>query len=103
MQHEEKMSAGWSVRELTGKQFDELSANSALGGFQQTSAMARLAASDGADTQFLGLTDEHGTPVAGAMVAYTKGRRLDLARPAMRFGQQGTVDRVDGRLAGRGA
>lgn len=60
MQHEEKMSAGWSVRELTEKQFDELSANSALGGFQQTSAMARLAASDGADTQFLGLTDEQG-------------------------------------------
>ncbi|MEE0971624.1 MAG: peptidoglycan bridge formation glycyltransferase FemA/FemB family protein, partial [Bifidobacterium ruminantium] len=81
MQHEEKMSAGWSVRELTGKQFDELSANSALGGFQQTSAMARLAASDGADTQFLGLTDEHGTPVAGAMVAYTKGR----------FGLEGSI------------
>ncbi|WP_432622992.1 aminoacyltransferase [Bifidobacterium sp.] len=81
MQHEEKMSAGWSVRELTGKQFDELSANSAFGGFQQTSAMARLAASDGADTQFLGLTDEHGAPVAGAMVAYTKGR----------FGLEGSI------------
>lgn len=74
MQYEEKMRSGWSVRELTGRQFDELSAASPLGGFQQTAAMALLAASDGADTQLLGLVDEQGTPVAGAMVAYTKGR-----------------------------
>ena len=81
VKQEEKLRSGWFVRELSGEEFDGLSASSPFGGFQQTASMGKLAASGGADVQFLGLTDNQDVPVAGAMVAYTKGR----------FGLEGSI------------
>ena len=46
-EEQEQESSEWNVRELSGSEFDELSAASRYGGFQQTSEMAALAQSDG--------------------------------------------------------
>ena len=81
MKDNSMMRSEWSVRELSAEEMDLLSAYAADGGFQQTSQMAALAASDGVDTQFLGLVNGDDLPVAGAMVAYTKGR----------FGLEGSI------------
>lgn len=45
-EEQEQESSEWNVRELSGSEFDELSAASRYGGFQQTSEMAALAQSD---------------------------------------------------------
>lgn len=87
-EEQEQESSEWNVRELSGSEFDELSAASRYGGFQQTSEMAALAQSDGMQTQYVGLVDSHDAPVAGALVAFRKGvsawkARYDLARCAM--------------------
>lgn len=50
-EEQEQESSEWNVRELSGSEFDELSAASRYGGFQQTSEMAALAQSDGMQTQ----------------------------------------------------
>lgn len=52
-EEQEQESSEWNVRELSGSEFDELSAASRYGGFQQTSEMAALAQSDGMQTQSL--------------------------------------------------
>lgn len=39
-EEQEQESSEWNVRELSGSEFDELSAASRYGGFQQTSEMA---------------------------------------------------------------
>lgn len=54
-EEQEQESSEWNVRELSGSEFDELSAASRYGGFQQTSEMAALAQSDGMQTQYVGL------------------------------------------------
>lgn len=84
-EEQEQESSEWNVRELSGSEFDELSAASRYGGFQQTSEMAALAQSDGMQTQYVGLVDSHDAPVAGA---FRKGvsawkARYGLARCAM--------------------
>lgn len=56
-EEQEQESSEWNVRELSGSEFDELSAASRYGGFQQTSEMAALAQSDGMQTQYVGLVD----------------------------------------------
>lgn len=53
-EEQEQESSEWNVRELSGSEFDELSAASRYGGFQQTSEMAALAQSDGMQTQYVG-------------------------------------------------
>lgn len=73
-EEQEQESSEWNVRELSGSEFDELSAASRYGGFQQTSEMAALAQSDGMQTQYVGLVDSHDAPVAGALVAFSQGR-----------------------------
>lgn len=73
-EEQEQESSEWNVRELSGSEFDELSAASRYGGFQQTSEMAVLAQSDGMQTQYVGLVDSHDAPVAGALVAFSQGR-----------------------------
>lgn len=87
-EEQEQESSEWNVRELSGSEFDELSAASRYGGFQQTSEMAALAQSDGMQTQYVGLVDSHDAPVAGALVAFSQGvsawkARYGLARCAM--------------------
>lgn len=52
-EEQEQESSEWNVRELSGSEFDELSAASRYGGFQQTSEMAALAQSDGMQTQYV--------------------------------------------------
>lgn len=42
-EEQEQESSEWNVRELSSSEFDELSAASRYGGFQQTSEMAALA------------------------------------------------------------
>lgn len=87
-EEQEQESSEWNVRELSGSEFDELSAASRYGGFQQTSEMAALAQSDGMQTQYVGLVDSHDAPVAGALWLFRKGvsawkARYGLARCAM--------------------
>ena len=86
-EEQEQESSEWNVRELSGSEFDELSAASRYGGFQQTSEMAALAQSDGMQTQYVGLVDSHDAPVAGWWL-FRKGvsawkARYGLARCAM--------------------
>lgn len=64
----------WCARELSDDEFDALSASHVDGGFQQTSAMRRMVAVRGLQSALIGLTDESGKPVAGAMIAYTPSR-----------------------------
>lgn len=87
-EEQEQESSEWNVRELSGSEFDELSAASRYGGFQQTSEMAALAQSDGMQTQYVGLVDSHDAPVAGGWWLFRKGvsawkARYGLARCAM--------------------
>lgn len=88
-EEQEQESSEWNVRELSGSEFDELSAASRYGGFQQTSEMAALAQSDGMQTQYVGLVDSHDAPVGLARWwLFRKGvsawkARYGLARCAM--------------------
>lgn len=87
-EEQEQESSEWNVRELSGSEFDELSAASRYGGFRQTSEMAALAQSDGMQTQYVGLVDSHDAPVAGRWWLFRKGvsawkARYGLARCAM--------------------
>lgn len=75
-EEQEQESSEWNVRELSGSEFDELSAASRYGGFQQTSEMAVLAQSEGMQTQYVGLVDSHDAPVAGALVAFSQGKAM---------------------------
>lgn len=102
-EEQEQESSEWNVRELSGSEFDELSAASRYGGFQQTSEMAALAQSDGMQTQYVGLVDSHDAPVAGALVAFSQGRfgvegSLWLG-PLCNGNKQRADDRVDRRFA----
>lgn len=87
-EEQEQESSEWNVRELSGSEFDELSAASRYGGFQQTSEMAALAQSDGMQTQYVGLVDSHDAPVLARWWLFRKGvsawkARYGLARCAM--------------------
>lgn len=83
-EEQEQESSEWNVRELSGSEFDELSAASRYGGFQQTSEMAALAQSDGMQTQYVGLVDSHDAPVAGFRKGVSAWKaRYGLARCAM--------------------
>ena len=87
-EEQEQESSEWNVRELSGSEFDELSAASRYGGFQQTSEMAALAQSDGMQTQYVGLVDSHDAPVAGVggffARAFRRGR-LVMAWPVVQW------------------
>lgn len=87
-EEQEQESSEWNVRELSGSEFDELSAASRYGGFQQTSEMAALAQSDGMQTQYVGLVDSHDAPWLARWWLFRKGvsawkARYGLARCAM--------------------
>lgn len=87
-EEQEQESSEWNVRELSGSEFDELSAASRYGGFQQTSEMAALAQSDGMQTQYVGLVDSHDAPWLVRWWLFRKGvsawkARYGLARCAM--------------------
>lgn len=87
-EEQEQESSEWNVRELSGSEFDELSAASRYGGFQQTSEMAALAQSDGMQTQYVGLVDSHDAPMPARWWLFRKGvsawkARYGLARCAM--------------------
>ena len=88
-EEQEQESSEWNVRELSGSEFDELSAASRYGGFRQTSEMAALAQSDGMQTQYVGLVDSHDAPVAGALVAFFarafRCGRLVMAWPVVQW------------------
>lgn len=87
-EEQEQESSEWNVRELSGSEFDELSAASRYGGFQQTSEMAALAQSDGMQTQYVGLVDSHDARWLARWWLFRKGvsawkARYGLARCAM--------------------
>ena len=87
-EEQEQESSEWNVRELSGSEFDELSAASRYGGFQQTSEMAALAQSDGMQTQYVGLVDRTMLRWLARWWLFRKGvsawkARYGLARCAM--------------------
>lgn len=87
-EEQEQESSEWNVRELSGSEFDELSAASRYGGFQQTSEMAALAQSDGMQTQYVGLVDSQMLRWLARWWLFRKGvsawkARYGLARCAM--------------------
>lgn len=87
-EEQEQESSEWNVRELSGSEFDELSAASRYGGFQQTSEMAALAQSDGMQTQYVGLVDSTMLRWLARWWLFRKGvsawkARYGLARCAM--------------------
>lgn len=84
-EEQEQESSEWNVRELSGSEFDELSAASRYGGFQQTSEMAALAQSDGMQTQYVGLVDSHDAPVAGFFARAFRRGRLVMAWPVVQW------------------
>lgn len=87
-EEQEQESSEWNVRELSGSEFDELSAASRYGGFQQTSEMAVLAQSEGMQTQYVGLVDSPMLRWLARWWLFRKGvsawkARYGLARCAM--------------------
>ena len=88
-EEQEQESSEWNVRELSGSEFDELSAASRYGGFQQTSEMAALAQSDGMQTQYVGLVDSArcsgGWRVGGFFARAFRRGRFVMAWPVVQW------------------
>lgn len=76
-EEQEQESSEWNVRELSGSEFDELSAASRYGGFQQTSEMAAAMRFEQRSRNdcavFLNAKVFHFDPLAGTQTACGRG------------------------------